>query len=381
MQSEEEAYPWSTGYDDGSTGVEIEDVNTGVSITEPFDPTLIRVTPKQMNVDLLLKRIAQDALDLSPGFQRKGGIWTNGAQSRLIESLLIRIPIPAIYVDATDDDRWLIVDGLQRLTALRRFVIAGELKLSGLEFLATELEGATFADLPLRFRRRILETQIFVYAIEEGTPPNVKFNIFKRINTGGLPLSPQEIRHALYYGKATAFLGELAQTPQFLKATDRGISDRRMADQECVLRFLAFTLTPYTTYKAGDFDGFLNQAMGTMSSMPDQELEILRGQFLQAMVTAVEIFERDSFRKRYSLSHGRYPINKALFEAWSVYLGKLEQAQRQILVLKRDELRVRFMELMNTREFDDAISLGTGDIRKVNRRFGEIERIIQEVLA
>jgi hypothetical protein len=380
MENTEEFCPkWSIPYDDGSTGIEIEDVSTGASITEPFDPTLVRVSPRPMTVDLLLRRIAQDALDLSPGFQRKGGIWTKEAQSRLIESLLVRIPVPAIYLDATDEDRWLVVDGLQRLTALKRFVITEELELCGLEFL-TQLDGATYSDLPLRFRRRILETQVFVYTIEEGTPSNVKFNIFKRINTGGLPLSAQEIRHALNQGKATDLLGHLAVSEEFLTATAHGISDKRMADQECVLRFMAFTLTPYTDYKVGDLDRFLNEAMADINKMSDEQLVALEYQFLQAMVAACEIFGNDAFRKRYDRDHGRYPINKALFEAWSVNLGMLSGDQTLVLKQGSEVLIDRFIALMNTPGFNDAVSQGTGDIRKVDIRFRGIGQIIQEVL-
>jgi hypothetical protein len=380
MENVEDFYPeWSLPYDDGSTGVEIEDVSSGAIIKEPFDPTLIRVSPRPMTVDLLLRRIAQDALDLSPGFQRKAGIWTKEAQSRLIESLLVRIPIPAIYIDATDEDHWLVVDGLQRLTALKRFVITGELGLRGLEFL-THLDGATYNDLPLRLKRRILETQVFVYTIEEGTPPNVKFNIFRRINTGGLPLSAQEIRHALNQGKATEFLGRLASTEEFLTATAYGISDKRMADQECVLRFMAFTLTPYTNYKMGDLDRFLNEAMVEMNRIPDPPLAALERRFLQAMGTARDVFGDDAFRKRYDRDHGRYPINKALFEAWSVNLGKLGEGEILTLKRRREKLLDEFINLMNTAEFSDAVSQGTGDVRKVDTRFRGIERIVQEVL-
>jgi hypothetical protein len=370
---------WSVPFDDGSTGVEVEDVSSDIIITDPFDPTLIRVTPRPMTIDLLLKRIEQNALDLSPGFQRKGGIWTKEAQSKLIESILIRIPIPAFYIDATDEDRWLIVDGLQRLTTLKQFVLTRELSLRGLEFL-TQLNGSTYDDLSPRFHRRILETQVFVFTIEEGTPSNVKFNIFKRINTSGLPLSAQEIRHALNQGKATEFLARLAKSEEFLNATAHGISDKRMADQECVLRFAAFTLVPYTDYKGGDLDGFLNDAITALNKKSDKELQKLEHQFLRTMVAAGEIFEGDAFRKRYNETHRQSPINRALFEAWSVNLGKLRADQLQVLKQRKGALINKFMALMNTPEFNEAVSLGTGDIRKVHIRFEKVWQIILEVL-
>ena len=218
-------------------GTEYED--TGIA--NPFNPTLINILTKQMSLDTLIKRIREGEIDLSPAFQR-AEVWTPTARSRLIESVLIRIPLPAFYVDATDEEHWLVVDGLQRLSTLKDFV-NNEMKLRDLEFL-TQFQGFRYADLPRNYQRRIEESQVTVNQIEKGTPPEVKFNIFKRINTGGLPLSSQEIRHALNQGPVTAYLKALADSEEFQLATEGGVSDQRMAARECVLRFLAFTLTP-----------------------------------------------------------------------------------------------------------------------------------------
>lgn len=367
-----------TGVDDE----QIESTENGrdESITEPFDPTLIRVEPKLMTIDLLITRMRENEIDIMPSFQRKPGIWTDAAQSRLIESILIRIPLPAFYMDATNDEKWLVVDGLQRLTALKRFVIDKQLRLSGLEFLS-HLHGKTYDNLPRNFQRRIAETQITVYIIERGTPSGVKFNIFKRINTGGLPLSTQEIRHALNQGKATAFLERLANSDEFKKATFYSIRDDRMTDRECVLRFLAFTITPFTEYKVQDFDSFLNEAMTIMNKMSDHKLRELERQFLRTMIAALDLFEWHAFRKRYHKGAKRSPINKALFEAWSVNLNKLNDDELQLLKERKDTLNEKFIALMNNREFDSAISQGTGDIKKVRRRFEKIAQIIAEVLS
>lgn len=367
-------------FDDGSTGIELEDISGGEVITQPFDPALIRITTQSFNIDLLLKRIQQSALDLSPGFQRGAGIWTDEAQSRLVESLLVRIPIPAFYMDATEEDHWLVVDGLQRLTTLQRFIISKELRLSGLEFL-TMFSNYSFDQLPAKYQRRILETQVTIYLIQEGTPPNVKFNIFKRINTGGLPLSAQEIRHALNQGKVVDLLKRLAESKEFKQATAYGISDKRMADRECVLRFLAFTVTPYHEYKGGDFDSFLNDAMSNFNRMGDSRIGELEKLFRNVMVTARQVFGDDAFRKRYAVGDQRHPINKALFEAWSVAFGKLDDQQTKQLVDRKALVIDRFIALMSDRQFDSAVSQGTGDPNKVTLRFERVEKLVKEVLA
>lgn len=361
-------------------GVELEDTSGEDRITEPFNSALIRVDTRPMTIDLLITRIDHKELNLQPSFQREGGIWNEKTQSRLIESILIRIPLPAFYIDATDEEEWAVVDGLQRLTALKRFIIDGTLKLTNMEFMS-ELNGKTYSELSRQLQRRIKETQVTVYLIEKGTPSDVKFNIFKRINTGGQPLSTQEIRHALNQGKATEILERLSLSEEFQIATNKSIRDNRMTDRECVLRFFAFTINPYTNYASKEFDDFLNGCMGVMNHMSDEKLALIESRFKRAMITAYEIFGKEAFRKRYRIRGPRYPINKALFESWSVNLSQLDDQQVSLLKERKDRLMKNFIALMQTREFDASVSQGTGDIKKVICRFEEIREIIKETLS
>lgn len=367
--------------EDGATGIEAEESHSTEVITQPFDPTQIRVEPKLMTIDLIVARILENEIDLTPGFQRQAGIWNDGAQSRLIESMLIRIPLPAFYMDATDDDNWLVIDGLQRLSTIKRFIIDNDLNLCELEFL-TQHHDKIYNDLPRNFQRRILETQITVYLIEKGTPPEVKYNIFKRINTGGLPLSAQEIRHALNQGNVTQLLAELAASTSFKKATDYGIRDQRMAARECILRFLAFNLTPYSEYVVPDLDGFLNKAMENINKKTGAELGELKKQFFRAVEAAYKIFGRYAFRKMFKKSGRQYPINKALFEIWTVNLNKLSDEQLRLLCEEKKDLLIdKFISLINNYpKFVSAISTGTGSVERVWFRFIAIENIIQKVL-
>jgi hypothetical protein len=361
---------------DSSLGI---DPDEDESIVQPFDPAEIRVETRSMSLDLLLQRIEYKELDLAPDFQRKGGLWKTKAKSRLIESLLIRIPLPAFYMDATDDDRWSVIDGLQRLSILKSFVIDQTMKLEGLEFLS-QLEGKTYDEIPRNFQRRILEAQVTVYLIEKGTPPEVKFNIFRRINTGGLPLTPQEIRHALYQGPATELLKELAGSQEFLDATTKSIPSDRMADREFILRFIAFRITDPEEYTSVEFDSFLAEKMKEINQMNSNEIDLLKLEFSKAMNLALELFGDNAFRKRYDEYSARLPINKALFEAWSVNLSTLSEAESELLKKREDVLNDEFIELMNYWQFANSISQGTGDPGRVKIRFKLIRLLIQYCL-
>ncbi|MEI7894102.1 MAG: DUF262 domain-containing protein [Myxococcales bacterium] len=356
-------------------------------IHEPYDPSKTHIVTKPMSVEQLAKRLNYDEIDLAPGFQRKADLWTDDKKSRLIESMLIRIPLPVFYFDATDDTKWLVVDGLQRLSTIRHFMVERDpskrLRLQGLEYLRQH-EGRTFDALPRDFQRRIEETQVFAHLIQPGTPIEVKYNIFKRINTGGLVLTAQEIRHALYQknGGATHLLRELANSAEFLDATNEAIDKERMLDCEFVLRFVSFSLTPYTQYTEANMDAFLNRHMQRLND--DGECaarDDLRRRFRQAMRAARQLFGEDAFRKRLAAGDRRKPINKALFEAWSVALGNLDPALLEKLVAAKETVKREFAGVLSQdREFEAAVTQGTRDVKRVRKRFSTVEKIIVQTL-
>ena len=153
-----------------------------------------------------------------------------------------------------------------------------------------------------------------------------------------------------------------------------------MADRECVLRFLVFTAVSFTEYTVKDFDGFLTDEMAKLNHISDMARQQLSSRFLSAMRLAHEIFGPDAFRKRYAIEARNNPINKALFESWSVALGKLTDDKAARLVVRTNEVKQRSIELMNDTKFDNAVSVGTGEVSKVHLRFSSIDRLITEVL-
>ena len=382
-------------------GVEQESVEgpdpsgSSLPIKDPFDPTKINIDTKNPVVDLIMKRISCDEIDLNPDFQRHSHVWDRKTKSRLIESLLLRIPIPVFYMAADEEDKWQVVDGLQRLDTLKDFTLDKTLRLRGLEYLH-RFEDSSYDDLPRPMQRRINETQLSCHIIQPGTPPEVMFNVFKRINTGGKPLSPQEIRHALNPGRARQFINRLAKDRTFLEATNHSVSSKRMADRECVLRFIAFHLQPLNAYK-GDLDAFLVNAMDSLNKdMTKKQLASLNDDFRRAMSLATDLFGAEAFRKppkelrsknKDALADElglvrrlRSPINKPLFESWSVNLARLDESQCQRLMQRRENVRKRFLDLMREDKFVESISLGTQWDAQVRTRFGSIEKLLREVL-
>ena len=374
---EEEAAFGAPEADEGLE-IEIKDPNI-LRIERPFNPEKIKVRTANIVVEQLVSRIQHKEIDLTPEFQRMRGIWRGGQKSRLIESLLLRIPIPVFYVSADHGDNWSVVDGVQRMSTIYDYV-DGRFSLSGLEYL-TDLERKNYSDLPRNMHRRISETQLIVNVIEPGTPIEVMFNIFHRLNTGGMTLNGQEIRHALNPGPVRTYLRELVETPEFLEATGGSIKKTRMADRECALRFLAFYINPWEDYDTNDLDSYLVEAMKKLNNMDKSERDGLKELFTKTMRGAARIFGDDAFRKRTNLTHKRNPINKALLEAWCVGLARRSPEEVRILVRKRKGLLKSFMKLLILDpEFDVSISASTGVPQRVKKRFSEIESLMLENL-
>lgn len=360
-------------------GIEVELEDPEATIEHPFDPSKIKVNTVPAVVGQLMARIEHDEIDLAPDFQRMSGIWNAEKKSRLIESLLLRIPIPVFYVAADEEERWAVVDGVQRLSTIRDYV-AGRFTLTRLEY-RTELDGRRHDDLPRAMQRRIAETQFIMNVIEPGTPPEVTFNIFSRINTGGTPLNGQEIRHAMNPGPVRNYLKQLAESDEFVRATDWSFrGNNRMDDRACVLRFLAFHMERWEEYKGNSLDGHLDAAMKSINDMGRDQRNILAEEFGKAMRAAADIFGNDAFRKRYVPSDSRYQISMPLFEAWSVQLARCSREQIDRLVERREEVRERFMALLNQdQEFEQAISSSTGTLRRIRKRFAAIRDLVQEL--
>lgn len=359
---------------------EIEDNDDSEHLKEPFDPKKVDVSITTPNLNMLITRLHHNEIDLVPDFQRSGDLWSKQIQSRLIESILIRLPIPAFYFDAAIDDKWQVVDGLQRLSAINNFVVTQNLRLTNLEFL-TEYEGCSYDELPRALQRRIDEFQTSVYLIKPGTPVGVKYSLFNRINTGGLKLNHQEIRHAMSQsingGAASKFLKGLVETEVFKNVVIN--KNYRMAHEELALRHISFIMFGVESYKSS-MPKFLNKAMIELSSVEDKKLAEMEEGFLASLRTTFDIFETDSFKKTLAIPGHRRVVNKPLFESVSVCLAKISDEERSILLNRKDDFLKAFICLLEDQKFDIAISKSTANTEKVQTRFSMVSAVVNKLI-
>ena len=361
----------------------VEDEDSGSSEPkEPYDVAKLKMETRHLSVFQALRKIEKGEIQLNPDFQR-AFVWDAVKQSRLIESILIRIPLPAFYLDATDQVSWNVVDGLQRLTTLSRYCREQTISLTGLQFLK-ELEGKKFAELPPQYRILIEDdTQLLFYNLMPGTPVEAKFTIFSRVNTGGMQLTPQEIRHALNQGKITTLLAKMARSNQFRVATEGVVENLRMGDRELILRAMAFMHLGVDNYKQkNELDAFLLYAMSEFNKLPNDQLEKLERDFYESLGKVRSIFGRYSFRKFYERNGRRSPLNKALFEVWVVCIRNHDKG---ILLSKKNQIIDEFLKLVDPYDPDSApfirsISASTGGFSAVKTRFTEIESLLKRVL-
>lgn len=352
---------------------------------DPYDPKLIRVDTKPFSIHQVFQMInsSEPELDLSPDFQREF-VWLDiTRKSRLIESLLLRIPLPVFYLSQDDEGKFKVVDGVQRLTVIRDF-LSNKFRLKNLEYLK-ECEGKWFKNpsrapkdsLDSVYVRRIEQTQLFFNIIDPQTPDKVKYDIFRRINTGGKSLNAQEIRNCLENPTTRQFIKKLAKSEEFLSATRRSISSTRMADNEIVLRFIAFYLFDHNLYGQkpyrGDMDAYLNGTIEILNKLRQNHFVLIETAFKKAMVNAKLLFGDRAFRK------SSY-INKALFLSWSRILCDIDTD----FVNKKDlETKARSLletEIQNNTEYSRALSMATNDVRNVDLSYKIASRLLNEVI-
>lgn len=365
--------------------VEVDEIDEEqTDFRSPYDPKAIRVDPRVYSIRNVLDMIDENEIDLAPDFQRLR-VWKPWQKSQLIESLLLRIPLPTFYLSSDEEGLLQVVDGVQRLSTIHDFVRKNGFQLAYLEYLSDILTNKRFSDIENTvWSRRILNTQINAYVIDPQTPNAVKFDIFRRINTGGSPLNSQEIRHCMSHNRSRNFLRALADEETFHTATGGRLWHHvRMEDREFVLRFVAFySLSDASRYdQYSSMDDFLTSvslSLDNPSQVSTEAMETIRQAFVRSMTNAFAIFGKHAFRKWYEGTDDLYPLNRSLFDVWSVELARFEPAA---LAPHVDKLQNGYRDLITHDEgFHSAISTSTSSAGKVMERFHKVRELVDGIV-
>lgn len=363
---------------------------------EELDIRETALSPKEIAI-----RMSQGAIITDPDFQRNV-VWKIEQKSRFIESIILNIPIPPIYLNESTDGRYIMIDGLQRSTAMREFldfnlqtysVGDGGFRLQGLKALK-HLNGKNITDLSPNIQMRILDKKINCHVIKPSVPMSVVYDIFHRINTGGTQLTAQEIRNCVYIGPSTVLLGYLASKDYFKEATDFGLSPKRMKDKEVVLRYLAFQIFNYKHY-SGNMDDFLGKVMQHLNTLGVNDIIDFHSQdiflhkdneeFKEKLISALKNnevinklivdFEKvmrltsDFFGKsnfRFPMYGGRGRINVAILESVSFFFSLYDE---EFLITNKKKIQENFEKLVMDNEYLESVRLSTGDRSSVITRF------------
>lgn len=313
-----------------------------------------------------LRKISEGQIILNPDFQRNK-VWKSVQKSQFIESAILGLPLPPVYFKRNAMSKLVIVDGLQRSTAIQEFM-ENKLRLEGLETLS-KLNGLTYGELKESsiyrgYAARLEDNQLYCFILQKTVPMSVVYDIFNRINTGGTKLSRQEIRNCLFIGNSTRLVKKLSENPVFRNAIDNGISKDRMKDREAVLRCLAFRVLDYNKDYLWSMDSFLEKAMKELNRMSEIEIQDIESEFVTIMKRLTEIFGNKNFRIYNDYTRGR--INIAVME--TVYWC-MRQAVKKHHNMAKDVLRERYEEMINDKAYQFNVRNSTGSKSKVFDRF------------
>ncbi len=334
------------------------------------DTLMIRTEAR--TVHDVLRRITREDYIMDPDFQRDF-VWNEEKQSKLIESVLMRIPLPVFYFAENEDGKHVVVDGLQRITTFERFV-NNEFKLRLRE--SPELNGKRFADLPVKLKNRIEDCNLTLYLIDAKVGERIRLDIFERVN-GGVSLTRQQMRNCLFNGGATQFLKDQANSNLFVLVTGGSLNVAQMRDREFVNRFCAFHLLGYKAYR-GDMDDFLASALKKMNQLSAAELAQLGNIFAKSLRINYKLFGQHSFRKFIQMEQNRSVLNASL---WDVLSTAFIPYFDHDIDAKHDQIFTAVRDLFQESEFNSAITISTNDTKKVTYRFTRIHTLMTEIFA
>ncbi len=332
----------------------------------PIRDRKLTTQPYDLGVEALMEQIKAKTMFLRPlserpNFQRRY-VWPEILACRLIESILLNVPIPPCYLSQNEEYELDVIDGQQRLFSIYRF-IENRFALNKLEVL-TELNGLRFFELTSKLQRQLKTHTLRCVLITNDSHPEIKFDVFERLNTNTTPLNAQELRNCVYRGSLNSLLQELVSDNQWLEILRKRAPDKRMRDEELVLRFFAFFIHGVPSYRTPQ-KHWLNETAKQGMKYSDKRVEELRRVWSNALSVSLEWFApQECFRRVPFKDHKT--LNRALFDLVMNSATKMDVKDARSL---RKEVRTRYEKLLRNREFADLISRAVDHKKRTTRRF------------
>lgn len=350
----------------------MEDDEDDVPLEVAPDQRQVKTEKQDVPVDALHARVKKGKINLQPDFQRNF-VWNNIKASRLIESLLLDIPIPIIYVAEEPNGTLAVVDGQQRLTSICAFIDgkfpdSRDFRLSSLQVLQ-ELNGKSFKDLNEELQQHIENTALRLIIIEKESNPDVRFEVFERLNLGAERLNDQELRNSVYRGPYNNLLKDLSTNPYLLKILDAKEPHKRMLDRQLILRFFAMRRVSHLNYR-GPMKQFMNREMETRRHAPENELNQLRDLFEKSIELAWHVFGSHAFRRftpgtGADRPDGGWDTKRLNVALWDTVLYGLSYYEKPQIVPIADAVREEFIDLLSYDSLFRDYIVTTGD--KIDR--------------
>ena len=340
-----------------------------------------------LEIESFLGLFKRGRLNIQPEYQRQF-VWDKVKSSHLIESALLDIPLPMVYLSEEKDGKENVIDGQQRLTSFFSFIDGklpdgNDFKLSGLKVF-TELNGKKYSELSDELQDKIRYYKIRTIKFKKESDNDLQFEIFARLNTGSVPLNDQELRNCIYRGKFNDLLKELTQDNDFKYLLGLSNADKRMKDRELVLRFAAFHFYTYLNYKA-PIKNFLNHTMEKYQNISDNDAQDLRNAFKNTVQIIKTLLDKNAFKRFYrgdeKNKNGIWEPLKFNVSLYDILMYSFAREDKNTVYQNLDCIREALIDLMTTdQEFIDSIELSTSGVKAVTIRFDKWRMTLQNIL-
>lgn len=320
-------------------------------------------------------------LDLRPDFQRYF-VWDSKKSSRLIESVFLDVPLPAIYLAEEVDGSESVIDGQQRLTSFFTF-LDGTLALNGLDELR-HLNGKRFGDLDKPLQAKIRKASIRAITIRKESHEDLKFEIFERLNSGSVALNDQELRNCIYRGNYNTLLRELANDPDFMFILGIQRPEKRMRDIELVLRFAAFYHAGYLNYSP-PIRRFLNEDMNRYKTISEKDASALRTEFKKSVQLIRSLLGSNAFKRYYkgdaSNPNGGWEQKRFNASLFDILMYGFTRFTKNQVYPYLDSIYESYINLLTSDgEFVESIELSTSSRRMVTLRFDKWRHTLENTI-